>query len=346
MGRLLKASIFLIIVVQTGICFGQSHQLTPEVTVALIGDTEAGNGFGSVLKLVASEKANVLIINGDFGYGASASAWNTRLKESIDTSAIPVIGALGNHDIPSKDQYVAIFDGYRDDFPDLRKKCTGTKGISEGKDTIAVDEVCTFGNVSIVENGIGQVLSKTYLEGRFEQKLKALPAENWKLAGYHFTLKSMNPGIKVDENTQKFFDLIRQYGVIGAQAHTHTAMASCPIVSVFSSNSVPKCHADFGADLEARFVAPGVGLYVDSSIGGKEVRSRGRCMNPKDKDCAHMVDLISYEGYTRTDGTTNKNFDPFGALFITFNVGGDLSKALAYYKSIDGKVVFKFNITR
>jgi hypothetical protein len=200
--------------------------------------------------------------------------------------------------------------------------------------------------VSIIENGIGQVLSKPYLEGRLEAKLKAVPMENWKLVGYHFTLTSMNPGIKGDENTYKFFDLIRQYGAIGAQAHTHTVMASCPVMSVFSKGAAIKCHPDFGMNLEDRFVLPGTGLFVDASTGGKEVRSRGRCKSATEAGCTHMVDIISKEGYTRIDGTSYSKFNGLGAMFIIFNVGGDPSKALAYFKSIDGQVIFKFNISR
>lgn len=317
-----------------------------EVTVALIGDTGADQMFGSVLHLVANENADVVMINGDLGYNSSPEKWNDRLKSSIDTSKYFVIGTLGNHDAGSKDKYLALFDGYRNDNKDLRTKCSGTTGVKEGHDIIAVDEVCTFGNVSIIASGIGLVLSTTYLENRLEQKLKNVPKENWSLAGYHYTVTSMNPGIKGDENTYKFFDLLRQYGAIGAQAHTHSGMASCPIASPFVRGAEVKCHASFGSDLEARFVAPGIGLFMDSSLGGKEIRNRSRCHSSKEKGCQHLVDLISDEGYTRTDGTIKSDFNPFGAMFIVFNLDGDPTKALAYYKSVDGKVVFKFNISR
>lgn len=319
---------------------------TKELIVALLGDTGAGSSFGSVLKLVAAERANVVMINGDFGYGSSASTWKKRLTESIDTEKHLVIGSLGNHDVFEKNNYISAFESFRTSSNGLKVKCTGTPGITTGHDIIIVDEQCTFGNVSIASSGIGQVLTESYLEERLENKLFKMPADNWKLVGYHFTLGSMNPGIKGTQSTAKFFDLIRQFGAIGVQAHTHSVMASCPISSPFTSGSaIPKCSPNFGKDLEDRFVLPGTGIYLDSSLV-KEARTRGRCRTPNSADCKHMVDLISAEGYTRSDGTTLTNLADAGALFIIFNEGGDSKKASAYFKTIDGQTVFKFSITR
>lgn len=317
-----------------------------EVKIALIGDTEGGPNFGAVLKMVAAEKADALMINGDFGYAYSPEQWKARILSSVDINTLPIIATLGNHDVGrNTNKYVSILKGLRNDKNGLTTACTGTSAISEGHDIIAVDETCTFGNVSVVGSGIGQVLSKAYLENRFEQKLKAVPAGNWKLAGYHFTLSSMNPGIKSDEATQKFFDIIRQQGAIGAQGHTHIAMASCPINSTFKKGAAITCHPEF-TNPEERFILPGTGIYVDSSVGGKEARSRKRCKKPTEAGCQHMVDMISKEGYTRTDGVKKTDFNRFGALFFIFNHGGDPTKALAYFKSIDGQIIFQFNVSR
>jgi len=318
-----------------------------EVIVALLGDTGAGSAFASVLKLVANEGADVVMINGDFGYSSSTATWKKRLVDSLDIEKHLVIGSLGNHDTSEKTQYISAFESFRTPTNGLKGNCTGKPSIATGQDIILVDEVCTFGNVSLIPSGIGQVLTKSYLEDRLENKLSTAPKDNWKLVGYHFTLASMNPGIKVTESSAKFFDLIRQYGAIGAQAHTHSAMASCPISSTFSSGlTAPKCHADFGEDLEDRFIAPGTSIYLDSSISGMGTRSRKRCKSPNSSDCKHMVDLISSEGYTRTDGTKLTNLPDAGAMFIVFNEGGDPNKAFVYFKTTDGKTVFKFSITR
>lgn len=323
----------------------------PEVKVALLGDTGAGTNFASVLRLVASEKAQVVMINGDLGYAASPGDWKRRVDSSIDTDSHLLIGALGNHDVDgsggsSADSYVAIFNSFRSEKNGLTRACTGGTRIENGRDTVAVDEVCTFGNVSIIPNGIGQVLSRSYLENRLEEKLARAPGANWKLVGYHYTLASMNPGIKSDQASFRFFDLIRTYGAIGAQAHTHSVMATCPISSPFAKGAPVRCHPEFGGNLEDRYVAPGVGLFLDSSLGGIQARNRGRCKQPNDPGCSHMIDIVSREGYTRTDGVRKSSFNRYGALFLVFNAGGDPRRAYGYYKSVDGQEVFRFNVSR
>jgi hypothetical protein len=319
-----------------------------ELTVALIGDTGAGTGFTDVLKLVAAEGASVLMINGDLGYSASAEDWKKRLTETIDTDQIRVIGALGNHDVSEKEEYVAAFHSLRTPANGLAAACTGQPAIAEGQDVVIADETCTFGNVTIVTSGIGQVLDKKYLVKRLDQKLGAAPDANWKLVGYHFTLASMNPGVKLSENTPEFFDVIRRHGAIGAQAHTHTVMASCPISSTFKSGlTPPSCDSAYSpASPEDRFVRPGVGVYVDSSLGGEDIRGRNRCKDPNGLGCSHMVDLITEEGYTRVDGARKKGLPAAGALFITFNHGGDPDRALALFKTVDGREVFRFTVVR
>lgn len=59
-----------------------------------------------------------------------------------------------------------------------------------------------------------------------------------------------------------------------------------------------------------------------------------------------MVDLITDEGYTRTDGIRKTDFNRMGALFLTLNVQQNPKKAIAYFKSIDGQEIFNFTIDK
>lgn len=326
--------------------FAEDGIKAQEVKIALIGDTDVGSNFRSVLKMVALEKPNLLMINGDLGYKATPAAWKKRVISSVDINKLPIIATLGNHDLASATtKYIEIINGFRTTSNGLKTVCTGKTPIVEDQDITAVDEVCTLGNVSVIGSAIGQVLTTTYLENRLATKLEAVPEGNWKLVGYHFTLASMNVGTKADQATHEFFDIIRKSGAIGAQAHTHFATATCPISSVFEKNAPIVCHPTF-TNPDERFVMSGTGIFVDSSLGGKSTRPRIRCKAANESGCAHMVDIISKEAYTRTDGLKKTNFNRFGALFIVFNVGGDPKKAKAYFKSIDTKVVFSFNISR
>lgn len=338
---LLLTSLFIILS-----SFAHAQQSVKEIKVALIGDTAAGKGFTDVLKLVVQEKSDLLMINGDLGYYSSPEAWQKKLLESVDINKLLVIGSLGNHDIVfTTKKYISIFQSFRNQDNGLTQSCSGQENLTEGQDITAVDEVCTFGNVSIVSSAIGQVLTDSYLEKQMDAKLKAIPNDHWKLAGYHYTLASMNAGIKGDEATYKFFDIIRQNGAIGAQAHTHSAMASCPIASEFAKGLAILCHPDF-KDIETRFVQPGTGMYLDSSVGGKAVRGRGRCSNPNDTNCSHMVDLLTKNLYTRTDGIKKTKFNGIGAMFIVFNEGGDANKAKVYFKNTSNETIFSFHILK
>lgn len=347
----MKATVWLIASLvffsSTG-AYAGSPTSAQEITVALLGDTGAYRDFQAVLKLVKDEQAQVVMINGDLGYSATPEKWRETLLKEIDPNAQFVIGSLGNHDFEHgrQDDYVGIFHGLRNAKNSLPSRCSGGLRIERGRDIAALDEVCTFGNLTIIASGIGQLFSKSYFEDRLREKLSNKPADNWALVGYHYTLASMNPGLKTNENTHKFFDLIRQFGAIGAQAHTHTVMASCPINSEFKTSGNPSCHPDFGADLEDRFIEAGTGIFIDSSLGGMPPRSRRRCHRPTDNGCAHMVDLVTKEGYTRVDGRSRNDFIGRGAVFVKFNLGGDPSRARAYFKSVDGREVFSFHIRR
>lgn len=328
--------------------YASSANSSREIKVALLGDTGAGRDFQAVLKVVKEERADIIMINGDLGYSATPAKWREALLKEIDPDTQLVIGSLGNHDFEHgrHEDYVAIFQTFRSSKNSLSTQCSGRERIQKERDITALDEVCTFGNLTIIASGIGQIFTKDYFEERLREKLTARPAGNWALVGYHYTLAAMNPGIKTNESSFKFFDLIRQFGAIGAQAHTHSVMASCPIDSEFKSNANPSCHPDFGADLNERFVGPGTGIYIDSSLGGMPARKRRRCQRPTDSGCTHMVDLITKEGYTRADGLTKNDFIGRGAVFMQFNVGGDPKQARAYFKSTDGREVFSFNIRR
>jgi len=318
------------------------------VKFALIGDTSTGRGFTSVLQLIKAERADVIMINGDLGYGSEPSVWRNKLKQIIDVNQSAVIGSLGNHDVERNNtqKYIDIFAGFRNSRNGLGSLCTGGRTMATGRDIAAADEVCTFGNVTVIASAIGQMFTKPYFEGRLGSKLRAVPAGHWTLVGYHFTLSSMNPGLKSDQASQPFFELIRAHGAIGAQAHTHSVMASCPIASEFKAGVTPQCAPGFDPNSTIRQIGKGIGLFLDSSIGGQLPRPRTRCKNPAEPKCTHMVDLITKEGYTHVSGRARADFEQWGAMFVTFNYAGDPSRALVNFKSTDGQTIFEFEVRR
>src|SRR5690606_35901305 len=123
--------------------FGRNEVAQPlngEIKVALLGDTEAGSGFADVLGLIKAENADVVMINGDFGYNSSPQQWESRLRQSMDPNQYFIIGSLGNHDTvgSQEEQYVSIFQGFRTAENGLSQLCTGGTDVAEGRDAILV----------------------------------------------------------------------------------------------------------------------------------------------------------------------------------------------------------------
>jgi hypothetical protein len=92
-------------------------------------------------------------------------------------------------------------------------------------------------------------------------------------------------------------------------------------------------------------VGPGRTFVAVVGTGGTGLRAQVRCtptattapfrsLNTSDPSCPIWASI-----YTMDQGAR------FGALFITFNVGGNPKKAHAYFKDIGGKVVDPFDIT-
>ncbi len=345
--------------------FSKTTNEYKELKVALMGDTDIHEKFTQGLELAKREGTEVMMINGDFAYAEdglsdveTVYAWRDRIERSIDFNQISVIGSVGNHDIDKKDQlghngemlhrYIKYFGRFRNSQNQLNEKCTGQSEIRQDRDVMLMNEVCTFGNVSIVASAIGitEVFPDSFYENELKKKLSQMPTENWKLAGYHYTLKSMNMAGKGDQTTHTFFDIIRQQGAIGVQAHTHTAMASCPIGGRFAENSPVRCLANFENDVYNRYIEPGIGIYLDSSVSGRDVRDRKGCSNEGSSNCDHLYDYISYEGYHIKNGAPKNIGSRDGILFVDFNKGGDPSKAYVYFKNFSGNVIFDFVIHR
>lgn len=346
--------------------FSKSIGQENEITIALLGDTDIGDDFIEGLELTKRENPEIIMINGDFAYNNSGTTtkeevkiWDEELRRTINFDKYSVLGSIGNHDIDQDDirshsgdilhRHVNNFFSYRNSSNQLKQKCTGGTDLSGTSDTVLLNEVCTFGNLSVIMSGVGvtEKVSKTYYENQLEQKLKKLPDNQWKLIGYHYTLTSMNRSGKIrDQNTHRFFDLIRQYGGIGVQAHTHAAMASCPIAVPFKEGDPVRCKPDFKNNVDDRKISPGTGIYLDSSVSGRDVRPYTACKNEGSSNCEHLYNYISSDGHHEGGNAPQNIGSRDGVIFITFNKGGDPSKAYVYFKNYDGNTIFDFTITR
>ena len=83
-------------------------------------------------------------------------------------------------------------------------------------------------------------------------------------------------------------------------------------------------------------VARGKSFVFVSGLGGGSVRDQERC-RPTTFPYGCKGEWAKI--YTSNQGAT------FGALFITFYINGDPTKAQGYFKNINGQIVDRFDIT-
>src|SRR5687768_6011841 len=70
----------------------------PDFRVAFLGDQGLTGDSRSVLQLVKSEGAQLLIILGDFDYRDSPDAWDALLSQVLGKD-FPILAVVGNHDV-------------------------------------------------------------------------------------------------------------------------------------------------------------------------------------------------------------------------------------------------------
>jgi len=80
----------------------------PNFKVAFIGDSGAGSNFQSVLNLIKSEGAQLVMHQGDFDYSDGPQKWMDMINATLGPN-FPYLGSDGNHDNWDSDGYAAFF---------------------------------------------------------------------------------------------------------------------------------------------------------------------------------------------------------------------------------------------
>lgn len=279
--------------------------------VAFIGDTATGASFQSVLQLVKSEGANMVMIQGDLGYsGAVAANWFPVIDNAINASwpgstatvTIPYFVARGNHDTD--------WASYG---PGLRDRMAKWGVTSENNDP-------TAGNYAVVHRGLKMVMvqdTETSSPSRAEYVSQRLTgdAHLWKICSWHKDQRATNVGPKSDEMGWQIYENCRTNAAIVAQGHSHTYSRSKTITNDTNQTVDGTCSDPFNL-----CVSPGRHIFLDSSLGGVETRTLDATWSTK-----------PYWGSVY--GAS------FGALFVTFNVDGDPNKARGYFKNVGGTII-------
>ena len=283
-----------------------------EVKVAFIGDQGLNNSSKSVLKLIKSEGAELVVHQGDFDYLDRPKSWEKQINDILGKD-FPYIASAGNHDV--KKWFVK--DGYRDILERRAKRissvnCTGDHGINA---------VCIYKGMMFITSGVGSIGKNTYeyLEGVLRQS----GSYTWKVCSWHKQMRAYQLGDKGNSVPWKYYSLCRRSGAIIAQGHEHSYSRTYTMKN-FEKFEV----ADKSKTLQ---VGDGKSFTFTNGLGGASIRRQKLCK--KKGQCPYWASI-----YTRDQGAKP------GALFCSFNSQGVRNRAKCYFKNIRNQIIDEFDI--
>jgi len=286
--------------------------------VAFIGDSANGSNFVNVLRLIRSEGAHMVMHQGDFDYAHDPDGFFATVDRELGAS-YPYFAAVGNHDADQWAGYSRhVLDhlsanGVTPDSPDLsdQKYAATYRGLKM---------------VFVGENGNNAEFA-TFINTQ-------LTGDNhiWRICAWHKDQRALQIGGKNDEMGWDVYENCRRLGAIVATAHEHSYERTRTLVSMTAQTVDTTCSSP-----TSLCVSPGRTFAFVSGLGGNSVRDQERCLPTTfPYGCLGEWAFI----YASNQGAT------YGALFITFNVGGDPRHARGYFKDVAGRVVDTFDVMR
>jgi len=277
------------------------------LTVAFIGDQDTGENARAVLQLVADERADLLLIQGDLGYNPNAAEkWIANIDEILGNS-FPVLLTVGNHENHEWLAYRQWLINRIQAVPELI--CQGNPGVKAH---------CTFRGVSVVQvaPGVSEVEGvraqdeyADYLDSELSNASNV-----WRFCTWHKNQKSMQVGGKGDETGWDVYSACLNNGGIVATAHEHSY--SRTFLMTDFENKVVAHRSDV---LE---VGPGSSFAFVSGLGGRGIREQKYT-----------------DDWWASIYTANQNAN-YGALFCTLTD----DRATCQFKDIAGAVPDHFSL--
>ena len=310
--------------ISNGIIIVEEKQVQPiaEFRVAFIGDQGYGPNSFSVLNLIKDEGAEIVLHQGDLDYNDDPDRWD-RMISNVLGDDFPYFASVGEHD--RLFWYEGpILDSYQDKLYDRLKKnpdviCVGDLGVKSA---------CTYKELFFILASPGSIGSGHDL---FIKKQLKNNNSIWSVCSWSKNMEEMQLGTKIDKTGWKVYESCKNGGAIIATGHEHTYHRTKTLIDIENQVVDPQWPEPDNLRVEE-----GSTFVFVSGLGGHSIRNQDRCLPfSYPYGCNHEWAEI----YT-SDQDAN-----FGALFCTFNVGGQSNKAQCYFKNIDGKIIDEFYIT-
>jgi len=302
----------------------------PDLKVAFIGDTANGTSITSVLSLINSEGAYMVLHQWDFDYGSNPTSFISTIDTVLGVN-FPYLASIGNHDTESWNTGCSDADGC---YAQLLKDRMARIGI-EPDDPDLNDQMysATYRGLKVVFVGQNGVSAGDNTYAPYIQRQLAADDHSWKICSWHKDQNAMQVGSKGDEMGWKVYETCKNLGAIIATAHEHSYHRTKTLTSI--QNQIVDSSCPDPRSLCVAKGTPGKSFVFVSGLGGNSVRDQARCL-PSSYPYGCKGEWASI--YTSTQGAT------FGALFIVFRVNGDPNRAHGYFKNIDGQIIDEFDI--
>ncbi|GEM_PF-943702 len=297
--------------------------------VAFIGDSGYGSNFRSVLRLIESEGADLVLHQGDFDYSLRADDFFGVVNSELGSS-FPYLGSVGNHDEDSWNSGCGDSDGcYADFFVDRMEAMNVTPDSTDLNDQMYTTTYKGLKMVFVGQDGVsaGNNTYAPYIQNQ-------LQSDNhiWKICSWHKNQKALQVGGKSDEMGWNVYENCMDFGAIIATGHEHSYERTKTLTSFENQTVDSTC-----SDPNSLCVSEGRTFAFVSGLGGNSIRNQDRC----------QPDTYPYgcKGEWASIYTSDQNAE-YGALFIEFNVDGDPYKAEGYFKNISGQVIDQFTVQK
>jgi len=350
--------------------------------VVFFGDQQTYSQSKAVLRMIKDFNASMVIHSGDLDYHDSPEEWDQQINDILGPN-FPYFHDIGNHDIYSWDdacisesgvdfygEDVGFVDGVRSP-TDCCNECsqqdncnfwTYSYGLrhcylkssdagrqsaddrysgkrqnpSTGYELKGIERLQRFGGDLVCEgeygvnlacnyNGFLFVMSGIGTRGNDHSKFidETFKKTNsvWKFCSWHKNQRLFQTGYKSDETGYEVYDTCREHGAIVVTAHEHSYSRTKNMAD-FSNQTIAN------EDLEL-LLKPQQSFAFVSGLGGIDVRSWQPGMN---------------ENTWWAATAASDNGVSFGALFCTFNIGGDLSLAHCDFKDMAENTWDSFDI--
>jgi hypothetical protein len=196
-----------------------------------------------------------------------------------------------------------------------------------------------FGGIKIVFVGEKDINTANTVYAPYIKNQMENDDHIWKICSWHKNQQAMQLGGKADEMGWGVYETCREQGAIIATGHEHSYSRTKTLIDIEEQIVDTSLHPlvnGVPSNPEKLLVSPGKTFVFVSGIGGSSKRNQDRCLPSIYPYGCNFEWAKIY--------TTDQNAE-FGALFITFNIDGDPTKARGYFKNINGEVIDEFEIT-